>query len=100
MDTGSQVAFARRRCRACGFPCMVVSGVRHGYLYRCKACGAKHLYTRRRDLLRWTFLITFYSFLFTRRDRTRSRRLTALVVLRPINESGLRERILRMAGLW
>lgn len=102
-EYSSQFAFAKRCCLKCYFPSSCYGGTRDGYRYRCKSCGTSLLYSRKRQLLKWIFKLTYYSHLFSipvLRARTRASRLLALYALRGIPEPELRRNIVRMARLW
>lgn len=119
-DYRQQFAFARRRCPECDYwPAACLGPVkracqsgklgRHrgqivGYNYQCRVCGSLQVYWLHKKLLRWAFQLAYYSILFDnvkRRVRTEARRLMALHALRDnVSEVTLREKIVRMAGLW
>ena len=99
-----QFAYARRRCRKCDWPSIVVcmGGVgKGGYRFQCRSCGSKHTYIRKNQLLKWIFKLTFYSILIQRPVTKRRHLLTALGVLatKGIHMPEVREMIVRKAGL-
>ena len=102
-ESTSQFNFAARRCRKCDWPC-VGSGISvRGVVYICRACGWVGEYSRRACLLRWVFQLTFFSVLFRdpqRRARSRERRMVALHAIHRIYEQALREKIIKLVGLW
>jgi len=92
----SQFASARRRCRRCDFPAQVLAGSHKRYL--CRACGTTFTH-RRKKILNWAFKLTYYAICLNRMLRT-PRRNMALLAIRKVPEVVLREKIIRLAGLW
>ena len=94
-----QFAFARRRCRTCDWPAILRSWRRGVKIYECRSCGMVFTYSRKQHLLRWVFKLAYYAIRLNRILR-RPRRNMALIAIREIPEAGLREKIIRLAGLW
>ena len=101
MITSPQFAFARRRCRTCDWPAIAhaVSGKRGVTIYECRSCGMVFTYSRKQYLLRWVFKLTYYTICLGRILGSHRRKM-ALLALREVPEVGLREKIIRLAGLW
>ena len=95
-----QFAFARRRCRTCDWPAILRSRNRRGVnIYECHSCGMVFTYSRKQHLLRWMFKLAYYA-IRLRRILSTPRRNIALIAIREVSEAGLREKIIRLAGLW
>lgn len=107
----SQFAFARTRCRDCNLPARNAGYYMNIVLYTCLTChpwrdrelypGLKYhfIYSPKRHLLRWVFKLTYYA-ICLRRILCTPRRNMALLALHKVPEAGLREKIIRSAGLW
>lgn len=91
-------AFARRRCRRCDFPAQVLAGSHNKTTYLCRACGTTFTH-RHKKILNWAFKLTYYAIRLNRMLRT-PRRNMALLAIRKVPEVVLREKIIRLAGLW
>lgn len=94
-----QFASAQRRCRSCDFPAQVLAGSHNKTKYQCRACGTKFTHLRNKKLLSWVFKLTYYA-ICLRRILGTPRRSMALLAIRKVSEAGLREEIIRLAGLW
>ena len=95
-----QFACARRRCRTCDWPAICRSGGRRGVrIYQCRSCGMVFTYSRKQHLLRWVFKLAYYA-IRLRRILSAPRRHMALMAIRDVPEAGLREKIIRLAGLY
>lgn len=57
------------------------------------------IYSRKQYLLRWVFKLTYYA-IRLRRILSMPRRNMALMAIREVHKAGLREKIIRLAGLW
>ena len=101
----SQFSFARTRCRHCNYSALSRGYTKDGVLYMCFTHhisgdrNTTHIYSPKRHLLRWVFKLTYYA-IRLRRILSAPRRNMALLALRKVPEAGLREKIIRLAGLW
>jgi ribosomal protein L37AE/L43A len=94
----SQFAHARRRCRTCGWQAVALLGRESFIVYKCRSCGTVFTYSRKQQLLRWMFNLTYYA-IRLRRILSTPRRNMALFAICEVPEPALREEIIRLAGL-